>query len=293
MIVLSARGEVEDRVAGLDLGATDYMGKPFSFDELRGPGPGPPPAPGAARGHPARGRRDRGRPPDPHGHPRRHSVELSPREFGLLAYFLRHPNHVLSREQILSAVWGYDYDPAPTSSRSTSAICAASSRARRAAADRDRALGGLQAGSTVSELILRRSVRARSDRADRRPAGGRARGDRLLRLPRDRRAGAAGNRRRPASRRRRLRVAGCPRRRSGPRRSRHRCVAISRRNRRSASRLGLFVVRVPGGPIVTNEPELVARDDRDRAASRSSSVPVRRRMQAGFARRRSGTRPST
>ena len=38
-------------------------------------------------------------------------VELSPREFDLLAYFMRHPNQVLSREQILSAVWGYDYDP--------------------------------------------------------------------------------------------------------------------------------------------------------------------------------------
>jgi DNA-binding response OmpR family regulator len=38
-------------------------------------------------------------------------VHLSSREFELLAYFMRHPNQVLSREQILSAVWGYDFDP--------------------------------------------------------------------------------------------------------------------------------------------------------------------------------------
>ena len=40
-----------------------------------------------------------------------HPVQLSAKEFDLLAYFVRHPNQVLSREQILSAVWGYDFDP--------------------------------------------------------------------------------------------------------------------------------------------------------------------------------------
>jgi DNA-binding response OmpR family regulator len=39
------------------------------------------------------------------------SVELTAREFELLVYFMRHPNQVLSREQILNAVWGYDFDP--------------------------------------------------------------------------------------------------------------------------------------------------------------------------------------
>jgi DNA-binding response OmpR family regulator len=39
------------------------------------------------------------------------AVELTAREFDLLAYLMRHPNQVLSREQILNAVWGYDFDP--------------------------------------------------------------------------------------------------------------------------------------------------------------------------------------
>jgi DNA-binding response OmpR family regulator len=39
------------------------------------------------------------------------TVRLSAKEFELLVHFMRHPNHVLSREQLLSAVWGYDFDP--------------------------------------------------------------------------------------------------------------------------------------------------------------------------------------
>jgi DNA-binding response OmpR family regulator len=111
VIVLSARGEVADRVAGLDLGANDYMAKPFSFDELAA----------RVRAHLRRpSQRDAtrltgagieldflARTVARDGT----QVDLSPREFDLLAYFLRHPNQVLSREQILSAVWGYDFDP--------------------------------------------------------------------------------------------------------------------------------------------------------------------------------------
>jgi DNA-binding response OmpR family regulator len=111
VIMLTAKTEVDDRVAGLDAGAVDYVTKPFSFDEL------------AARVR-AHLRTPTG------GAPTRLSaldidldlltrrvtrdgaeVALSAKEFDLLAYFLRHPGNVLSREQILSAVWGYSHDP--------------------------------------------------------------------------------------------------------------------------------------------------------------------------------------
>jgi DNA-binding response OmpR family regulator len=111
VIMLTARAGVEDRVEGLDAGAVDYMTKPFAFDEL------------AARV------RAHLRTPGQAGPTRlealgieldqltrlvtRDGVEvfLSSKEFDLLAYFLRHPANVLSREQILSAVWGYSHDP--------------------------------------------------------------------------------------------------------------------------------------------------------------------------------------
>ncbi len=111
VIVLSARAELEDRVEGLDAGATDYLVKPFSFAEL------------AARV------RAHLRTPRSH-EPTRLSaagteldllarratrdgeiVHLSAREFDLLAYFVRHAGQALPRERILSAVWGYDFDP--------------------------------------------------------------------------------------------------------------------------------------------------------------------------------------
>ena len=112
VIVLSARAQLDDRVEGLDAGATDYLPKPFSFAEL------------AARlrahlrstrGHqPATGLSAAGielnlltRRVTHHGEP----VHLSAREFDLLAYFVRQPGQALRREQILSTVWGYDFDP--------------------------------------------------------------------------------------------------------------------------------------------------------------------------------------
>ncbi|HEY2636074.1 MAG TPA: response regulator transcription factor [Solirubrobacteraceae bacterium] len=111
VIMLSARTEVEDRVAGLDLGATDYVSKPFSFEELA-----------------ARVRAHLRQPHQPDATAleaagirldlltRRverdgHRIHLSAKEFELLAYFLRNPERALSRQQILSAVWGYDFDP--------------------------------------------------------------------------------------------------------------------------------------------------------------------------------------
>jgi DNA-binding response OmpR family regulator len=111
VIMLTARTEVDARVEGLDAGAIDYMTKPFAFDELAA----------RVRAHlraPARTQSTRlealgidldlltrrvtrdGR-----------EIALSSKEFDLLAYFLRHPANVLSREQILSAVWGYSHDP--------------------------------------------------------------------------------------------------------------------------------------------------------------------------------------
>ncbi len=111
VIMLTARDAVEDTVAGLDTGATDYVTKPFSFDELtarirahlRRPAQTESTvlsAAGIEMDLLSRDVRYAGR-----------SVRLSAREFELLAYFLRHPGQVLSREQILSAVWGYDFDP--------------------------------------------------------------------------------------------------------------------------------------------------------------------------------------
>ncbi len=112
VIVLTARDAVEDKVAGLDGGATDYVTKPFSFDELtarirahlRTPsGQGESTTLDAAGIH-----MDLlGREVMLAGEP----VHLSAREFDLLAFFMRNPGQVLSREQILSAVWGYDFDP--------------------------------------------------------------------------------------------------------------------------------------------------------------------------------------
>jgi DNA-binding response OmpR family regulator len=113
VIMLTARGDVADRVHGLDLGATDYVVKPFAFAELAA----------RVRAHlrttsVGQKRADELRAGDLrldllsreaslHGH----AVELSAREFALLAYLMRHPGQVLSREQILSGVWGYAHDP--------------------------------------------------------------------------------------------------------------------------------------------------------------------------------------
>ncbi len=111
VIVLTARGEIEDRVTGLDAGAVDYLVKPFSLAEL------------AARVRaqlrlaaqsPAatlyagdievslltREVHRAGRP-----------VRLSSTELDLLVHLMRHRGRVLSREQILAAVWGYEHDP--------------------------------------------------------------------------------------------------------------------------------------------------------------------------------------
>jgi DNA-binding response OmpR family regulator len=111
VIMLTALDGVDDKVQALDAGATDYVTKPFSVDELLA----------RVRAHLRRPTqtaatrltgadievdllsrevRREGRP-----------VRLSAKEFELLVHFMRHPNQVLSREQLLNGVWGYDFDP--------------------------------------------------------------------------------------------------------------------------------------------------------------------------------------
>jgi DNA-binding response OmpR family regulator len=111
VLVLTARDRVSDKVAALDLGADDYLTKPFVFDEL------------LARVRALLRRAPVDRAPllrlgdltlDPatrivtRGN--RH-IDLTAREYTLLAYFLRNAGRVLSRPQIAQHVWGLDFDP--------------------------------------------------------------------------------------------------------------------------------------------------------------------------------------
>jgi two-component system, OmpR family, response regulator len=111
VIVLTARDAVVDRVEGLDSGATDYMTKPFSFDELaaRVRAHLRQPAQEIATELEAGGvRLDLvGRRAERKGH----SVRLSERESELLAHLMRHAGKVCTHREILAAVWGYDHDP--------------------------------------------------------------------------------------------------------------------------------------------------------------------------------------
>ena len=110
VIMLTARDTVEDRVAGLDGGADDYLAKPFSFAELlarlralarRGPVERPAVLEvGTLKLDPAGRRVWRGDT----------EVSLSAKEFQLLETFMRHPGEVLSRYQLLEHAWDYDYE---------------------------------------------------------------------------------------------------------------------------------------------------------------------------------------
>jgi DNA-binding response OmpR family regulator len=111
VIMLTARAEVADKVAGLDAGATDYITKPFSVEELlarvrahlRTPSQAEPTRLVAAGIEVDLLRRTVSRDGSP--------VHLSATEFDLLAYFMRHPGQVLSRAQLLNGVWDYGHDP--------------------------------------------------------------------------------------------------------------------------------------------------------------------------------------
>ena len=110
VLLLTARDGVGDRVRGLDAGADDYLVKPFSLLEL------------AARLRALARRDDRSRPVilaegdlrlDPAAKRAWRAgteLHLSPKEFALLEFFLRHPGRVLTRSQIIEAVWDFAYD---------------------------------------------------------------------------------------------------------------------------------------------------------------------------------------
>jgi DNA-binding response OmpR family regulator len=111
ILMLTARDDMPNRVGALDAGADDYLTKPFVFEEL------------VAR---IRALTRRANQPQSsrieidglgidllsrRAWRKDKPVDLSSREFALLEYFMRHQGHVLSRQQILSAVWDYDFDP--------------------------------------------------------------------------------------------------------------------------------------------------------------------------------------
>ncbi len=110
VLLLTARDSVDDRVAGLDSGADDYLPKPFTFAELY------------ARLRALTRRRASERPTvlmigdlvlDPASHEVTRAgtpIELSPKEFALLELFMRYPGEVLSRSTILDRVWDFAYD---------------------------------------------------------------------------------------------------------------------------------------------------------------------------------------
>ncbi len=112
VIILTARDTVRDTVAGLEGGADDYVTKPFRFEELlarvrlrlRTDDRAPEATMLSVQDLSLDLRTRRAKVVD-------RTVDLTAREFVLLELFLRHPAQVLSREQILSHVWGYDFDP--------------------------------------------------------------------------------------------------------------------------------------------------------------------------------------
>ena len=123
VILLTAKGSVEDKVSGLDLGATDYVTKPFQIEELLAR------IRAALRLHSKVQKTSKTEAEEQNKEQEvwlsagdlkinektrevlraDNAIELTPREFDLLVYLLRNQRQVLNREQIVEAVWGYDY----------------------------------------------------------------------------------------------------------------------------------------------------------------------------------------
>jgi two-component system OmpR family response regulator len=114
VLVLSAIGEVSDRVEGLNAGGDDYLVKPFAFSELR------------ARIEALLRRPDGDQLPEATrltvadlevdllrrvAHRGGTKIDLQPREFQLLEYLMRHAGQVVTRTMLLEAIWGYHFDP--------------------------------------------------------------------------------------------------------------------------------------------------------------------------------------
>lgn len=111
VLMLTARDDLKHKVVALDGGADDYLTKPFVFEEL------------LARIRALTRRSNQARSAiiesgglridllERRAWRGEEQIELSSREFALLEYFMRHPGQVLSRQQILSAIWDYDFDP--------------------------------------------------------------------------------------------------------------------------------------------------------------------------------------
>jgi two-component system, OmpR family, response regulator QseB len=115
VLILTARDDIQDKVTGFESGADDYLTKPFRFEELL--------VRVRARLRPVLSAtnqtadlilRQGGVALDLRTHKvkvNNRPIELSAREFTMLEVFMRHPGQVVSREQLLNSVWGYDYDP--------------------------------------------------------------------------------------------------------------------------------------------------------------------------------------